>query len=225
MDSSFLRLEGIQKKFGIHEYPILVNITISFQSGYTYAIEGVSGTGKSTLMHIIATLDIPSQGTVFFNTQNCATMSLHEKDYFLQHSIGFLFQQPYLIKELTVLENVMLPGLIAGKQQHQCKRDAQELIDAVSLSHTFQVKPGTLSGGQQQRIALARALINKPAFLLADEPTGNLDEQTRKHIIHLICTLQQSWHMGVIVTTHDKYVANTMQHRYILVNGFLEHRR
>jgi ABC-type lipoprotein export system ATPase subunit len=222
MDRSFLRCEQVYKHFEVSHNPVLANISVRFQSGCTYAIEGISGTGKSTLMHILAGLDQPTKGAVFFNEQNLALMTAPEKDYFLQCSVGLLFQQPYLIKELTVLENVMLPALIAQKNVTKAQQEAQLLIEAVGLIDKINAKPGTLSGGQQQRAALARALINKPNFLLADEPTGNLDEHNAKIIVQLMVKLQQLWGMGIVVSTHDVYVSTAMQQRYVLADGQLK---
>ena len=222
MGSILLQLKQVEKRFGSGQnaYFVLKNITVSFAQGGTYAIQGVSGTGKSTLMHIIAGLDQPSSGEVYFNKLNLGEMTSQEQQHFLRYSVGLLFQQPYLIKELTVLENVMLPCLIADGSH--CQKEALNLICAVGLKDKVQSKPATLSGGQQQRIALARALINKPAFLLADEPTGNLDEKTGKMIVDLMLELQIQWKMGIIVSTHDEYVAHAMEKRYQLISGQLK---
>lgn len=223
MDSSFLQCRNVKKRFttGINAPLVLNDITVSFKQGRTYAIEGLSGTGKSTLMHILAGLDRPTEGLISFNSQNLATMSASNHEHFLQHSVGLLFQQPYLIKELTILENIMLPGLIANVEYKTAYTNACELLKAVRLCEKSDAKPGMLSGGQQQRVALARALSNKPAFLLADEPTGNLDAKTGKEIVRLIEQLQHKWHMGVIISTHDRYVADAMQECYWLENGLL----
>lgn len=223
MHSSFLHLACIEKrvKSATQEYNILDAITMTFLQGHTYAIQGSSGAGKSSLMHILAGIDTPTKGGVFFNHHNINTMTVAERNYFLQNTIGLLFQQPYLMKELTIIENVMLPGLLAGTHYEQCYADALALITAVGLSHKIQHTPGMLSGGEQQRIALARALINKPLFLLADEPTGNLDVATTKNIVQLIQELHKKWGIGIIISTHDPYVAQSMMTQYVLTNGSL----
>lgn len=223
MNKPFLHLDSVTKQVKNEgdAYQILTAITMTFWQGHTYAIQGASGAGKSSLMHILSGLDSPTKGAVFFNEQNINTMTLAARDHFLQNTIGLLFQQPYLVKELSVLENVMVPALLAGKSYEQCKEDAIELIMAVDLAAKIHHTPGTLSGGQQQRIALARALINKPAFLLADEPTGNLDTVTTKKIVHLIQELHKKWGIGIIICTHDLYVAQSMMTRYVLTNGSL----
>lgn len=220
MNRSFLRLEHVQKRFD-NEYLVLNNITATFWQGHTYAIQGASGAGKSSLMHILAGLDTPTVGTVFFNHQNLAFMVPSERHYFLQQCVGLLFQQPYVIKELTVLENVMLPAFIAGRDEQKSYEDALALLQSVDLAHKINVKPATLSGGQQQRVALARALINKPLFLLADEPTSNLDTVTAKKIIDLIVELHKIWGIGIIISTHDTYGTHAMNTRYVLKEGSL----
>lgn len=223
MGSSFLHLKEVKKCFksGTKEYVVLDTISASFSQKNSYAIQGASGAGKSTLIHILAGIDTPSSGAVFFDNQNFATMTTFDHEQFLQHKVGLLFQQPYLLKELTVLENVMLPALIAGKPYEISEAYARKLLEEVHLSTKKTEKPSTLSGGQQQRVALARALINKPVFLLADEPTGNLDQETGSVIVNLMVKLHHEWGMGIIVSTHDSYVAQAMEHRYHLQAGSL----
>ncbi len=222
MERSVLSVRGIKKSFGMEsDAPVLKEITVSFTQGTSYAIMGVSGTGKSTLMHLLAGLDTPTAGTVFFNEQNIFRMSVQEHAYFLRSSVGLLFQLPYLIKELSVCENVMLPALIAGGSEANSLKKAQHLLECVGLTQKADARPGSLSGGQQQRVALARALINEPAFLLADEPTGNLDERTGAEMVDLLLRLQREWQMGLIVSTHDAHVAERMEHRYRLHEGML----
>jgi ABC-type lipoprotein export system ATPase subunit len=149
-------------------------------------------------------------------------MDNKERENFLNRTIGLLFQVPYLIKELTVLENVMLKGLIAGKDESQCKVEAVELLQIMDLQDKMHEKPPVLSGGQQQRVALARALFGKPAFLLADEPTGDLDPHTAQNMIKLLLDCQKKWAMGIIVSTHDMHVASSMHTVYELQNEVLK---
>jgi putative ABC transport system ATP-binding protein/lipoprotein-releasing system ATP-binding protein len=144
-----------------------------------------------------------------------------EQSRFLNVSVGLLFQNPYLIRELSVIENCMLPALIAHVPFDQAYTQALNLLDQVGLVNQKDMMPRTLSGGQQQRVALARALCNRPTFLLADEPTGSLDEQTAGIITALLLECQRIWHMGLIVSTHDARIANAMNHQYVLHDGTL----
>ncbi len=224
MGHIMLRIQGIKKTFSsMHgDFQVLRGVDYSFESGATYAISGASGTGKSTLLHILAGLVRPSEGTVFINEQNIALFDEAQREKFLNKRIGLLFQMPYLIKELTVLENVMTKGLIAGQQIDACKQEALSLLNQMGLIDKIEEKPPVLSGGQQQRVALARALFGKPSFLLADEPTGNLDPKTGKTIVDLLVKSQKEWGMGIIVSTHDAYVAQRMEHQFELVGGTLK---
>ena len=200
---------------------VLKDVSATFKKGHSYAITGISGSGKSTLLHLLAGLDTPSSGALFFNGKNIQSFNDSQKSIYLNKSLGLVFQNPYLIKELTVLENVMIKGLIAGKGYNTCAQEAKVLIEHVGLSVKMSAFPGQLSGGQQQRVALARALMNQPEFLLADEPTGNLDLQTGQAIIDLILQLQKEWNMGLIISSHDEYVTCKMEAVYTLQDGSL----
>lgn len=216
-------LQDVKKDFpqGNGCLEVLKGISVTFKQGQTYAITGVSGTGKSTLLHIIAGLDIPSSGMIYFNNQNIALFSPHQRSEFFNTCIGLVFQSPYLIKELTVLENIMVMGLIKGDNREKCKKRAQELLVSIGLEDKAEHRPASLSGGQQQRIAILRAIFNKPAFLFADEPTGNLDEYTAQTVVDLLLQCHAQWHMGIIVSSHDTYVAEKMQFTYQLRDGLL----
>lgn len=204
---------------------VLKEVTVSFEYGKTYAITGISGSGKSTLIYILAGLDVPTSGVVLYKDQNINALNQTQKAQFLNTSIGLAFQYPYLIKELTVLENVMIKGMIAGYTHDVCVKEAEGLIEQVGLSDRLHYYPGQLSGGQQQRVALARALMNDPSFLIADEPTANLDAQTGAMIIDLIIRLQQEKGMGVIISSHDEYVTERMKEVFMLENGLLVKQR
>jgi lipoprotein-releasing system ATP-binding protein len=201
--------------------PVLKGISATFEEGKSYAITGVSGSGKSTLIHLLAGLDIPTQGIVSYDNQNINMLSEAKKSVFLNKTIGLVFQYPYLIKELTICENVMIKGLIAHGHTKEVEQEAQFLLQNVGLEQKADAYPGQLSGGQQQRVALARALMNKPKFLLADEPTGNLDPQTAQAILDLIDQAQKEWGMGLIISSHDAFVTKHMQTIYEVVNGLL----
>jgi ABC-type lipoprotein export system ATPase subunit len=221
MQKAILAVENLHKTFvsGAATLEVLRGISASFSQGSSYAITGISGSGKSTFIHLIAGLDNPTSGTVSFNEQNLATASQEFKDQFLRQSIGLVFQAPYLIAELSVLENVMIRGLIASQPMLQCKERALELLEAVGIADKASVNPLSLSGGQQQRVALARAMFSKPAFLIADEPTGSLDEHTGRDIVELLLSCQHEWQMGIIVSSHDDYVTQAMSSIYQLKDG------
>jgi lipoprotein-releasing system ATP-binding protein len=201
---------------------VLKEITASFEAGKSYAITGPSGSGKSTFMHLLAGIDTPTSGTISYEGQNIQQFSDEERRLFLNKSIGLVFQQPYLMQEFSVLENIMLKGLIAEQSAASCKEQAHELLQKIGLSHKADHHPYSLSGGEQQRVALARALFNKPSFLLADEPTGNLDVATGKAIVDLMTDCQKEWGIGLIISSHDAYVAEKMNIILRMENGQLQ---
>ena len=200
---------------------ILNGINVEFEKGKTYAITGVSGTGKSTFLHLLAGIDLPSKGEVFYGDKNIDTLTAAQKDLFLNKSIGLVFQSPYLISELSVLENVMVPGMIAGKTIAYCQKKALKILQSMGLESKVECRPDILSGGQKQRVAIARAIFNEPEFLLADEPTGNLDIETGKKIVDLLLQCKDEWGMGIIISSHDPYVAQKMGNVFKLQDGLL----
>ena len=218
-----LQADGVSKKFvqGASELWVLRDIHYTFYQGTSYALMGASGSGKSTFMHILAGLESSTAGSVSFNNRNITTLTSHERTHFLNKQIGLLFQNSYLMRELTVLENVMTKGLIAGMSHDEAVKRAQQLLEMVGIAQKASYHPPQLSGGQQQRLALARALFNNPTFLLADEPTGNLDAQAASEIIALMRRIQQETGMGIIVSTHDERVALAMDVRLYIKDGAL----
>lgn len=220
---AMLKADRVAKIFTTHEgsIEVLRGIDVLFEQGTSYAITGASGSGKSTLIHILAGLDVPSSGSIFFNDANVAAMSESRKNKLHLVHLGTMFQFPYLIKELSVIENVFIRGLIAGMSSAACTERARELLEAVGLADKASGKPVTLSGGQQQRVALARALFCRPTFLLADEPTGNLDEKTSFGIVNLLLDCQRDYGMGIVVSSHDPRVAGSMDFSYLLKDGLL----
>jgi len=221
-----LATKQISKKFiqGNEEIIVLNNINSIFTQNKSYAITGISGSGKSTFIHIIAGLDTPTTGTVLCNDVVLQSLSPSLLAHFLNTSIGLVFQFPHLLRELSVIENIILPGLIKGQKKNNCERRAIELLKKVDLIQKKDSKIGELSGGQQQRIAIARALFNEPAFLIADEPTGNLDLTTGKTIIDLLLACHKEWGMGIIISSHDQYVTEKMDEVYNLSEGNLAKR-
>lgn len=214
-----LSAQSVYKKFGSQE--VIKNVSVTFSIGTSYALVGSSGTGKSTLLHMLAGLDRPSVGAVLLDRCDIYSLSSKDQSKLLNQRIGLVFQNPYLIYELSVIENIMMPGLIAGQRYAACAVKAKALLVRIGLQDKAFACPALLSGGQQQRVAIARALFNEPDFLLADEPTGNLDEKTGKCIIDFLRECQQEWHMGMIISSHDAYVAQSMDHVYCLKDGQL----
>ena len=223
MTNVSLSVKDLHKSFaqGKQQLSILKGISVDFEANSSYAIMGASGSGKSTFMHLLAGLDTPSSGTVYFNGVDLSLMEKKEQSLFLQQSIGLVFQLPYVIKELSVLENLMVRGLIAGMNKAECRVRALHFLEAVGLPDKAISKPAQLSGGQLQRVAVARAMMTRPAFLLADEPTGSLDEHTGTLMVDLLLACQQEWGMSIIVSTHDAYVAHRMKNLYQLKDGLL----
>ncbi len=223
MNNVQIQIEHVTKSFvqGNVTTEILKGVTYTFEQGKAYALTGSSGAGKSTLIHIIAGLDAPTSGRVLINRVDLATVTQEQKELFFSDVIGLVFQQPYLIREFSVLENVMIKGLIEDENRTECEQRAQELLTLVGLEGRGHERPSTLSGGEQQRVALARALFKKPAFLIADEPTGNLDQQTGTAIVDLLLHYQHTANMGIIMCSHDMYVAQRMETIIRLRDGSL----
>lgn len=220
MIASVIRAEQLTKCFkqAGESLTVLNKINASFEQGHTYALTGVSGAGKSTLLHLLAGLDQPTAGTIMLNNKAITSLSALERS----QTLGLVFQSSYLIKELSVIENVMMPGLIQGNPYEELYVHAKTMLTTVGLVDKAAVAPATLSGGQQQRVAIVRALFNKPLFLLADEPTGNLDEKTGREIVKFLIDCQREWKMGLIVSTHDRYVAEAMEIQFVLHNNELK---
>lgn len=223
-NSHILRCENVHKSFKQCNTitNVLNGITVAFEKNRTYALTGVSGSGKSTLLYILAGFEEPSSGELYFDDRNINTLNKIEKRDFLFNSLGFIFQLPYLLSELSVIENVMLKGLIGGISYSVAERVALDLLDQVGLLAKATNNPNNLSGGEQQRVAIARALFNQPAFLIADEPTAHLDEKTRTNIIKVLLECQRQWSMGLIIACHDPAVAEQMDIVLELHDGVLK---
>ncbi|WP_243348820.1 ABC transporter ATP-binding protein [Parabacteroides sp. FAFU027] len=200
-----IRVENIHKSFGSLE--VLKGIDLEISKAEVVAIVGTSGAGKTTLLQIMGTLDKPDKGRVIIN--ECETSRLKEKELsaFRNKHIGFVFQFHQLLPEFTALENVMIPALIAKTKRSEAEKRAKEILDFLNLSERFQHKPSELSGGEKQRVAVARALINKPAVILADEPSGSLDTQHKEELHNLFFQLRQQLEQTFIIVTHDRDLA------------------
>ncbi len=221
MKKASIKVQSLYKNFHNGEIvvPILKGISQEFYQDQTYAITGISGSGKSTFMYLLAGLDSSSSGTIFWNDQDITSLNETEFSSLLNSFLGVVFQSSFLIKELSVIENVMIKGLIRGLSYEQCEEKALYLLTCINLEATAHKKPTQLSGGQQQRVAVMRALFNEPAFLLADEPTGNLDKKSSQDLIHFLLDCQAQWKMGMIISTHDLYLASKLNHTLVLHDG------
>jgi len=224
---SVLEAKNVHKTFvqAGNKIHVLQGITKKFEQGQSYAITGASGSGKSTLLHVLGGLDTPTKGAVFFNDNELTKLRDDKKEKLLNSSLGFVFQFHYLINELTVLENIMLMGLIDKKPHEECMEQAKKLLEHVGLTNKADSHPYKLSGGEQQRVSILRALFNKPDFLLADEPTGNLDAQNAKQIIDFFLQCQQEWNLGIILCSHDQAVTQRMNHIFSLEQGRLSQKK
>ncbi|MGE0206997.1 MAG: ABC transporter ATP-binding protein [Candidatus Babeliales bacterium] len=221
MNIESLTAKNIQKIYttGAATISLFRGFSYIFKRGNTYALMGPSGVGKSTLLHMLAGFETPSAGSVSINARDLSTLSLDEKNKIRSTSLGFIFQQPYLIPELSILENVMIKGLIAGLPHSVCKNKALSILKEVGLEQYNNHYPSELSGGQQQRVACARALVSNPDFICADEPTGSLDKKTARQIVDLLCTYQKKNNMGLIISTHDEMVAACLHYTLKINNG------
>ncbi len=218
-----LAMQGVHKVFhnGAATIEILKGADLELRRGETLAVVGPSGIGKSTLLHILGTLDRPDKGTVTFKGQEVFTLDDAALARFRNAFIGFVFQFHHLLPEFSTLENTMMPALIKGMPREAARQAAEEILRRVGLSNRLGHKIVTLSGGEQQRVALARALVLKPELLLADEPTGNLDEANSRQVHALLKTLNQDLGMTLVVVTHNMRLAGEMSRRVTLSEGKL----
>lgn len=215
--------KGIEKQFnGKHLLEVLKGVELTVKQGEMVAIVGTSGTGKTTLLHILGALDRPTKGSLFYKGADVFLKNDTELSYFRNKTIGFVFQSHHLLPEFTALENVMLPGLIAGNARKRLSEQTIDLLQKVGLDKRINHKVGELSGGEQQRVALARALIMKPAFLLADEPTGNLDPKTGYKVFELIQEINQTLSLSTVMVTHNYELAKKMDRCLTLSDGKLQ---
>jgi lipoprotein-releasing system ATP-binding protein len=212
-----LRAAGIQKSYG--QLKVLKNIDLQVMKGEIVAIVGASGAGKSTLLHILGTLDFPDQGKVFIEDKEVFAQSAKDLAAFRNQSIGFVFQFHNLLPEFTALENVLIPGIIGGKSEKDAKKKALELLEMLGLASRIDHKPSELSGGEQQRTAVARALINSPTLILADEPSGNLDSKNAMELHNLFFQLRKDLNQTFVIVTHNSELSTMADRRVEMRDG------
>ena len=219
-----LILDKIQKQFPTPDKPVVVlrDIDLRMENGQSLAIVGPSGSGKSTLLHVIGTLDRPTAGQLTLDGRDLLAMNPQALADFRNLQLGFVFQEHYLLPQLTAFENVLIPALARGRPQFDVTARALELLQKLGLEHRQSHRPAELSGGERQRVALARALLHRPRLLLADEPTGNLDHETARAMGQLLLQMQQQHaEMILIVVTHSLELARQMHQCLQLDDGRL----
>ncbi|MFZ1235830.1 MAG: ABC transporter ATP-binding protein [Prevotella sp.] len=198
-------IKGVTKSFG--NLQVLKGIDLHVEKGEVVSIVGPSGAGKTTLLQIIGTLDKPDQGEVVVDGIEVSSLSMSKLSNFRNQHIGFVFQFHQLLPEFTALENVMIPAFIAGKSYSEAKQQAQKLLDFMGLSQRASHKPNQLSGGEKQRVAVARALVNSPSVILADEPSGSLDSKNKSELHQLFFDLRDQFGQTFVIVTHDEGLA------------------
>ena len=218
-----MRVENLTKIFrsGEQEVRVFEGLNLDVEKGELLALVGRSGSGKTTLLHLLAVLDTPTRGEIYFEGQSLSVLSFEEQADYRNRQIGFVWQMHHLLPEFSALENVMLPQLIAGSDFEKAQGRARELLAEVGLENALGRRTGELSGGEQQRVALARALVNKPALLLADEPTGNLDHRTAEQVMDLLERLHRVHGLTSVLATHNMELAQRAARTLRLEDGQL----
>lgn len=212
-----LTVTGVHKKYG--DLHVLKGVDVTIRSGEIVSIVGPSGAGKSTLLHIMGTLDQADQGTLFVEGENLSALSGNKLAAFRNAKIGFIFQFHNLLPEFTAEENIMIPGLIAGRAEKELRNRAEELAVLLGIQGRLQHKPSELSGGEQQRVAVARALINNPKIIFADEPSGNLDTQSAQSLHELFFKLRDEFGQSFVIVTHNQELAQMADRKLTMQDG------
>jgi len=218
-----LSAQDLKKQYngGATAVDVLKGVDFEMDSGSLVGIYGASGTGKSTLLHILGGLDRPSHGVVKFEGKNLNAMSEPELARFRNRSIGFVFQFYHLLPEFSALENVMMPCLIAGKKRKEAREMAQRALSEVALEHRASHRPAELSGGEQQRVALARAAVMQPKLIFADEPTGNLDRETGERVFDYLLKLNRDDKIAMLIVSHNQDLLRMLPKKHLLRDGKL----
>tara|TARA_Y100000782_G_C10187982_1_gene268021 strand:- start:1091 stop:1747 length:657 start_codon:yes stop_codon:yes gene_type:complete len=215
-----IKANNIRKQYGNLE--VLKGVSLEIQKGEIVSIVGASGAGKTTLLQILGTLDRPTSGDLLFNDTAIRPMSEKELADFRNKNIGFVFQFHHLLPEFTALENVCIPAFLAKKGKLEAEKRAKELLGFLGLSHRLDHKPNELSGGEQQRVAVARALMNNPGVIFADEPSGNLDSKSAKELHELFFNLRKEFQQTFIIVTHNDELANMADRKLVITDGVIE---
>ena len=200
-----IQAKNIKKSFGKLE--VLKGIHLEIPNGKVYSVVGASGAGKTTLLQILGTLSKPDSGDIYYNDRNVSSLSEKELAEFRNKQIGFVFQFHHLLPEFTALENICIPAFIAKRSKKDAEKEAMKLVNYLGLNERISHKPSELSGGEKQRVAVARALINNPSVVLADEPSGNLDSANRNELHELLFNLRDDFGQTFVIVTHDDHFA------------------